>query len=475
MSQIGGALALEAVDGATVSLERFPIVVGRLVADDQVPDVDVGHLDPSERVAPAHCRLTADGDGLLVHDLGSPAGTWVDGSRVRAGHPRHLFPGGRLRVGEVVLTLVRVVPADPTSDLQPSTGALPARGAPVGVGPPGPEPAPSGERPAVPPPPSATSAAGDRPGAAPPGPAPAGRDSLAGTAPDPTPPMVASPAPEPTGVGRWLREGAEGVRLSPGSPAMVRRDGEWVEEGPALTEATVETAIAAARRLLGLRDARPAGVGRGGGLLVDWVMPPLARSAHLVAEVESREPTPLPDSLRAALAAHLGHGRALLVVAPWPAPVLAALAMGVGAASRPRALPAEADAWWVPSGWPLFAGVPELADDLDTLLAGSVILVERPSAAELQRLVARAPHGQSALVVGVEAFTVQVGLERVRAALIGGGRRETGPRSGSSGAAAVERAFPAVLCWARLGLELLQLSAEDGQWRLRPRIEGFPP
>ncbi len=462
-------LALEAVDGATVALERFPIVVGRLVAGDPVPDVDVGHLDPLERVAPAHCRLTLEEGGVMVHDLGSPAGTWVAGTRVRPGHPRRLDLHDTLRIADVRLTLVALTPSDPAVLAAPPSGVepTPLPGVPVALPPPRMDPParPPGaaSRPPVPPPPSLAGMPTAMPAEAP---ADAPAEAAAGD------PLQGGPAE----VRSRLGTGATAVRLHAGSPALVRRGERWAEEGPILTVAAVETAIAEARRILGIRDGRPAGVGRGAGLLLDWVAPPLSRSAHLAAEPFRREPADLPPPLRRALAAHLGHGRPLLVVAPWPAPILAALAEGALLSLRPRAVPAEADAWWVPAGWPLFSAVPELPDDIDALLAGGLTIVEGPTAPELERLMARSPHG--ALVVSVEGPTVLAGLERVRLAL--GRRREQGQRSPSAsdreraGLAGVVGAFPTVLAPVGSGLQLLRVDAGEGRWQLDPVALGDP-
>jgi len=483
MSDPGGILALEAVDGATVTLERFPIVVGRLVAGDPVPDVDVGHLDQGGRVGPAHCRLTPDGAAVLVHDLGSPSGTWVDGTRVRPGHPRPLGLGRVLRVGDVRLTLVRFSEPDQTLVPEPAAAgpvtipggpaALPPSGWEPGAGPaPAPAPAPGGGRPSVPPPPSLAGGPGR---------------GAAAEMPSPDAPFPEGPAPErslpamdagtapgeslretPAAVRRWLDAGAKGVRLVAGEPALVVRGAGWAPEGPTLTVAAVETAIAEARRTLGLRDGRPAGSGRAAGLLFEWAVPPLTRAAYLAAERQPRQPVELGPAVAAALATHLGRGQSLLVVAPWTAPILAALAAAAPASARPRAVPAQADAWWVPGGWPVFAGVPELTADIDTLLAGGLAIVERPSTVELRRLMARARHGQGALVVGVEAVTLQAGLEWLAQALwTGGSGADVTAAPAEEGAAAAARAFPAVLTATGSAFELLAVAGADGGWDYR--------
>jgi pSer/pThr/pTyr-binding forkhead associated (FHA) protein len=50
---------------------------------------------PSARVSRRHCCLVLSGDELLVRDLGSTNGTWINGRRVEKGALR---PGDELQV-----------------------------------------------------------------------------------------------------------------------------------------------------------------------------------------------------------------------------------------------------------------------------------------------------------------------------------------------------------------------------------------
>lgn len=61
----------------------------------RTPPADIVFPDPE--VSRAHCRLAARGDDLVVTDLGSTNGAFVDGVRVQA--PTSLPVGGVLRVG----------------------------------------------------------------------------------------------------------------------------------------------------------------------------------------------------------------------------------------------------------------------------------------------------------------------------------------------------------------------------------------
>ncbi|MGA7088082.1 MAG: FHA domain-containing protein, partial [Candidatus Dormiibacterota bacterium] len=101
-----GLLALQAADGATVTLERFPILLGRSVPGGTIPDVDVSHLDPDEAVDNRHCELNRVPTGIDVHDLGGVSGTWVNGRRLAPGGRALLEVNGTIRVAGVMMTLV---------------------------------------------------------------------------------------------------------------------------------------------------------------------------------------------------------------------------------------------------------------------------------------------------------------------------------------------------------------------------------
>jgi pSer/pThr/pTyr-binding forkhead associated (FHA) protein len=50
-----------------------------------------------------HARISRDGSGWIVEDVGSTNGTWVDGARLGAGERRPLPPGAELRLATVRL------------------------------------------------------------------------------------------------------------------------------------------------------------------------------------------------------------------------------------------------------------------------------------------------------------------------------------------------------------------------------------
>lgn len=76
----------------------------------------LGRAAPADFVVPAalvsrlHCRLEAGEDSLIVVDLDSTNGTYVNDRRVERAP---LKSGDRLRVGRVELTVDRVEPTTP--------------------------------------------------------------------------------------------------------------------------------------------------------------------------------------------------------------------------------------------------------------------------------------------------------------------------------------------------------------------------
>jgi hypothetical protein len=63
--------------------------------------VEVVLADP--HVEERHTRVTVDGDGVLVEDLGDPGGTFVNEAELRV--PTRMTPGDELQVGVTVLKL----------------------------------------------------------------------------------------------------------------------------------------------------------------------------------------------------------------------------------------------------------------------------------------------------------------------------------------------------------------------------------
>lgn len=100
--------------GKRLRLPDRPVVVGR---GDGV-DVRIR----STEISREHCRLTSDGDDLLVDDLGSSNGTFINGRPIQ-GQSR-LTAGDRISFGPVTLRLMGIrkksAPKSKSSDLNDS-------------------------------------------------------------------------------------------------------------------------------------------------------------------------------------------------------------------------------------------------------------------------------------------------------------------------------------------------------------------
>jgi len=103
-----GAFRLRVVSGAatgmTVDVDR-EFVVGRA-------ESEVGNLRGDQEISRRHARFTVTAEGvLLIEDLGSTNGTFVNGRRLTAQHVLH--PGDQVKLGA---TTLEVAEADPVAD-----------------------------------------------------------------------------------------------------------------------------------------------------------------------------------------------------------------------------------------------------------------------------------------------------------------------------------------------------------------------
>jgi len=101
--------------GETFDLDDGEVTVGRAGDNDIVL--------PDERVSRRHCRMEAAGDSVLIEDLGSSNGTYVNG---RAVERARLFEGDEVRLGGHVLEVHVVSRAAAADDvvIMPDTPGL---------------------------------------------------------------------------------------------------------------------------------------------------------------------------------------------------------------------------------------------------------------------------------------------------------------------------------------------------------------
>lgn len=380
---MNGPFSLRATDGATVTLERYPILLGRATPGGAVPDVDVSHLDPQEGVDNRHCELFLDEGGVEVHDLGGVSGTWVDGRRLAPGGRAVLPIGGTLRVAGVQLTLVqataRVAPTAPPLSMSPTLGEWRDPGASRGV------PLPPSASSAIPPIPIET-------------PRVSGLD-LTGA------PRLARPL---------LESGADAVRLVEGFPVEGRRNGVFSSQQDPLRLGEIEDAVRTVRRALDLSDDHCTGWGYVGDLQLDFITPPLVERP-VVGVVVSRA-VEIGQEVLAGVEKVVSAGGAVLLAARRPQLAMRAIADALqGSATRPRAFRGRGAGGWTPSAWADLVAGAEGA--LEVALKGDPLLVIDPGSADLATLLGALPRADGGTVLGIDTASAEAALEMCARAL----------------------------------------------------------
>jgi hypothetical protein len=429
-----GLLALQAADGATVTLERYPILLGRSVPGGTVPDVDVSHLDPDEAVDNRHCELNRVPTGIDVHDLGGVSGTWVNGRRLAPGGRALLEVGGTLRVAGVMVTLVEAA-----GSALPELASI--------------RPVPAASPPAtwlesrpvrgVPPPPSAGPSVIDEE-----------------PAPAETRPSDLDLSGAPVIAREALERGAEVVRIRPGSPLEVLTGERWEAMGQQLSGAAAAEAVASARRALALPDEATSGEGHSGDVWLELMLPPLSDRPYLAVRVAAREPAQLQwedlDTARRAVR----EGSTLLVVGPWPEPALAALAnrFDAGFAST-RVLSYAGAGWWVPPGWPVLEPNEESA--VEEARSSGELFLDQPPAPVLEALLRALPRPGGGTVLALRGHSLVAGLELIARSV--DPSQLAIPSSWQREQAA--RLFPCALSWQARSWRLCDVGVDDqGRW-----------
>lgn len=73
-----------------------------------IPDIDLNRFGAHEKgVSRLHCHLRFEGDLLLVIDLGSANGTFINDKKVLPDHPATLSDGDILRLGNLIIEVTR--------------------------------------------------------------------------------------------------------------------------------------------------------------------------------------------------------------------------------------------------------------------------------------------------------------------------------------------------------------------------------
>jgi pSer/pThr/pTyr-binding forkhead associated (FHA) protein len=91
--------------GQNLMLEGRPeYVIGREGAANDVPEVNLGPYGARDKgVSRRHAVLKVDRRQLLLTDLGSSNGTWLNGAQLSPNEPIRLESGDELRLGKLVV------------------------------------------------------------------------------------------------------------------------------------------------------------------------------------------------------------------------------------------------------------------------------------------------------------------------------------------------------------------------------------
>ena len=60
----------------------------------------------NKRISRKHITLKFEDEKLLIEDMGSKNGTWLDGEKLQAGDPAEAFSGSKLRVEDMFIEIV---------------------------------------------------------------------------------------------------------------------------------------------------------------------------------------------------------------------------------------------------------------------------------------------------------------------------------------------------------------------------------
>ena len=105
--QAGQISVIIAGAGQNLLLEgRAEYVIGREGAANEMPEVNLGPFGARERgVSRRHAVLRVDRRQLLLVDLGSANGTWLNGSQLAPQEPIRLESGDELRLGKLLVRI----------------------------------------------------------------------------------------------------------------------------------------------------------------------------------------------------------------------------------------------------------------------------------------------------------------------------------------------------------------------------------
>lgn len=80
------------------------VALGRATESDVQTRIDLSPFGAREKgVSRQHCTLKRIGGGMMIQDMGSSNGTWMDGVRLQPYQPTLIVSGARLQLGRLEL------------------------------------------------------------------------------------------------------------------------------------------------------------------------------------------------------------------------------------------------------------------------------------------------------------------------------------------------------------------------------------
>jgi pSer/pThr/pTyr-binding forkhead associated (FHA) protein len=101
-----GQVAVQVGQAVIVLTGKNEYLIGREGGENEIPDVNLGpHGGRDKGVSRRHALLRVDRRQLLLMDLGSSNGTWLNGTQLSANEPMRLESGDDIRLGKITVKI----------------------------------------------------------------------------------------------------------------------------------------------------------------------------------------------------------------------------------------------------------------------------------------------------------------------------------------------------------------------------------
>lgn len=101
-----GQIAVQVGQAVIMLMGKNEYLIGREGGENEIPEVNLGpHGGRDKGVSRRHAVLRVDRRQLLLMDLGSSNGTWLNGAQLSANEPVRLENGDEIRLGKLTLKI----------------------------------------------------------------------------------------------------------------------------------------------------------------------------------------------------------------------------------------------------------------------------------------------------------------------------------------------------------------------------------